>query len=138
MELLAELEKDLAELQTTIAVIKRRLGVSSHGNSEPSPTNAVGEHVGHGKPYLGMSILEASRKFLLSVREPKTPSEIADALKQGGVHSRSTDFNGIVRTTLFKRGHEAKIEKFGGGRWGLQDWRPGRSNRAAESEDEQA
>lgn len=136
VELLAELEKDLAELQTTIAVIKRRVGAGSQGNGPDVAASALPDHSGSGKPYLGMSILDASKKFLQRVREPKTPSEIADALKQGGVHSRSDDFNGIVRTTLFKRGHEAGIEKFGNGRWGLQDWRPGRT-RAAENEDDQ-
>jgi len=129
VELLAELERELTELQTTIAVLKRRVGVQGSG---PSTVNGAANHddsarVAHDKPYLGMNILEASRKYLQRIREPKAPSEIAEALKSGGVHSRSDDFNGIVRTTLFKRGHEVGIEKFGKGKWGLQDWRPGRT-----------
>lgn len=135
LELLAELEKEVADLQTTIAVIKRRLGTSAPTNGGEPLTVQMPDQGTSGKPYLGMSILDASRKFLQRVRDPKTPSEIADALKQGGVHTRSHDFNGIVRTTLFKRGHEAKIEKFGNGRWGLQEWRPGRTRAVADSED---
>jgi hypothetical protein len=126
LELLADLEKDLAELQTAISVIKKRLGQAA----PPSPT-----HVGsnddqrvQGKPFLGLSVLDASKKYLRMVKEPKAPSEIAEALHLGGVHSRSSDFNGIVRTTLFKRGHEVGIEKFGKGKWGLDEWRPGRRN----------
>jgi len=136
LELLADLEKDLAELQTTIAVIRRRLGQpathpASTGGGNPD------EPRGQGKPYLGMSVLDASKKYLRLVKEPKAPSEIAEALHLGGVHSRSSDFNGIVRTTLFKRGHEIGIEKFGKGKWGLDEWRPGRRN-SQESESEEA
>jgi hypothetical protein len=126
-ELLAELEKELADLQTTISFLKRRMGVQANGAVAATAQGRPADTDSSDKPYLGMSILEASRKFLQRVREPKAPSEIAEALKHGGVHSRSLDFNGIVRTTLFKRGHEVGIEKFGNGRWGLQEWRPGRS-----------
>ncbi len=128
VELLAELEKELAELQTTIGVLKRRIGVqgvsASVGNGSPVHDDSSRDQ---DTPYLGMNILEASRNYLQRIRQPKAPSEIAEALKSGGVHSRSDDFNGIVRTTLFKRGHEVGIEKFGKGKWGLRDWRPGRT-----------
>ncbi len=133
LELLAEMEAEFAELQTAIAVMKRRMGISSNGTQASSRAHAPADgNQGQDKPYLGMSILEASRSYLQRVKEPKTPGEIAEALRMGGVHSRSGDFNGIVRTTLFKRGSEAKIEKFGGGKWGLQDWRPGRTRTSAE------
>lgn len=140
VELLAEMEAEFAELHTAIAVMKRRMGISTDPSAKPAggrPSVAASNDLReHGKPYLGMSILEASRKYLKQVQEPKAPSEIAEALYQGGVHSRSNDFNGIVRTTLFKRGHEVGIEKFGKGKWGLQDWRPGRTRSAAEPEQE--
>lgn len=136
LELLADLEKDMAELQTTIAVIKRRLGQAATPSASTGHSGNHDEPRGQGKPYLGMSVLDASKKYLRLVKEPKAPSEIAEALHLGGVHSRSSDFNGIVRTTLFKRGHEIGIEKFGKGKWGLDEWRPGRRN-SQESETEE-
>lgn len=123
--LLAELEQELADLQTTIAVLKRRMGLIDATQEEPSSIKTFRIQRSQGKPYLGMSILDAARKHLSSVEEPMTPSDIAAALKEGGVHSRSEDFGGIVRTTLHKFGTKAGIQPFGGGKWGLADWRPG-------------
>lgn len=136
VELLAELERELVEMQTAIAFLKRRVGGGSAGTAVPGHAQTANQENGGAdeKPYLGLSVLDAARKYLQRVREPKTPTEISQALSAGGVHSRSGDFGGIVRTTLFKRGHERGIEKFGGGKWGLRDWRPGGNKGTAEND----
>lgn len=133
VELLAELEKEVADLQTTIAVLKRRMGGSANGSQVVTNFAAITapETNGHDKPYLGMSIPEAAKKYLQRVREPKSPQEISEALRRGGLHSRSSDFMGVMRTTLARKGKEFGIESFGPGKWGLSDWRPSRGKGGA-------
>lgn len=121
VDLLADLERELADLQTTITVLRRKLGVEG---PPVTPAPSVAGRGPQGEPFLGMSVLSASRKFLQQVEEPRSANDIAGALQAGGVHSRSSDFEAIVRTTLHKRGAEVGIEKFDRGMWGLIDWRP--------------
>jgi hypothetical protein len=137
IELLAELEKECSELQTTIAVLKRKLGQPANDATSWSKNGASMFAVGLGgttsdsdsdsKPYMGMNIPDAAKKYLQRVREPKSPQEIAEALRQGGLHSRSVDFMGVIRTTLVRNGRTVGIESYGGGKWGLSDWRPSRA-----------
>ncbi len=127
LQLLAELEAERAELDTAIAVIRRKLGKQPNGvtGAVPQKTLPQSGQVRKGD-FLGMTIPEATKKYLGIAMEPKTPKEIADALTLGGVHSKSADFGNIVRSTLSRRGKEFGVESFGDGRWGLSDWRPGR------------
>ena len=69
VELLAELEKEVVNLQTTIAVLRRRIGGTNNATGTPSSLSvSVPEDLTvHDKPYLGMNIPEAARKYLQRV-----------------------------------------------------------------------
>jgi len=129
---LTALDARRSELLIGISMARRELGIA-----EDASTSATGPHGANGgqpereggprRPYLGMNILEAARLYLVSVEDPRTPMDIADAIRRGGVHSRSDDFPGVVRTTLSRSGREVGIESFGNMKWGLREWRPGRA-----------
>jgi hypothetical protein len=125
------LEARRAELVSAINLLRRTLSLPEKPAPKVSDGGTGDAHKAPegppNKPYLGMNILEAARKFLTRVREPKSPAEIAEAIRAGGVHSRSGDFGGVVRTTLSRRGREVGIESFGEATWGLSEWRPGRA-----------
>jgi hypothetical protein len=128
---LESLDARRAELVPGINLLRRRIGLPEKtGSAKPEgkvtdqqPPVEMRAH----KPYLGMSILHASKQYLIRMREPKSPAEIAEAIRSGGVLSRSGDFGGVVRTTLSRRGREVGIESFGEALWGLSEWRPNRA-----------
>lgn len=137
---LATLENRRAELLVGISMARRELGLPDESPADGTPPASAPpareREDGSRKPYLGKNILEAARLYLTRAREPKSPIEIAEAIRQGGVHSRSDDFAGVVRTTLSRRGGEQGIESFGNATWGLKEWRPGRAKPEQGAEDE--
>ena len=124
---LAQLDAHRVSLVSAISMARKELGLSEDVGTGPAtlllPAPPRDREV---RPYLGMNILSAARLYLGGVREPKTPTDIAEAIRQGGVHSRSRDFAGVVRTTLSRNGDTVGIESFGNQTWGLREWRPGR------------
>ena len=130
---LASLEARRTELLVAIRMARRELGLPADSQPTPeTPTAQPEREDSPRRPYLGMNILEAARLYLTKTEDPKSPSDIAEAIRRGGVHSRSEDFAGVVRTTLSRRGHEVGIESFGSQTWGLREWRPGRSRGESE------
>jgi hypothetical protein len=138
--LLAKWESELAaidarrsELLVGISMARRELGLSDEPPARITGTRdqllppGRDREDGSHRPYLGMNILDAAKIYLTKTREPKSPLEIADAIRQGGVHSRSDDFPGVVRTTLSRKGKDVGVESFGNTLWGLKEWRPGRA-----------
>lgn len=136
---LAAIDARRAELVIGIGMLRRTLGLPEENAGGPSPSRRTASrpraHDEDQRPYLGMNILDAAKLYLLRVKEPKTPSDIAEAIKHGGVHSKSDDFPGVVRTTLSRKGKAAGIESFGGTLWGLSAWRPGRAKGSPQAEE---
>jgi hypothetical protein len=127
----AEIDQRRTEVMATVSVLRKAIGmeplkiVHPPHESPPKTHHVQADVSGSDRPYLGLNVLDAIKAYLRKVREPKTPPEIADALHRGGLHSRSSDFVGVVRTTMSRNGASAGIEAFGKGTWGLSEWRPG-------------
>ena len=70
-------------------------------------------------------IPEAAKLYLGHIRKKQTVREIADALKAGGIESRSRKFPSIVATVLGRvRKTSGDFIKFPDGTWGLAAWYP--------------
>ena len=126
--LLLDLEQKKAAIEAAIAGIKLLLGqgFSSVGGMSGLPEGAT---VQSGLPndyFFGMGIADATRKYLISVKRPKTTREIAAALQSGGLTHTSKDFSKTVSTILSQKAQQDEdIIKVGDG-WGLAVWYPGR------------
>lgn len=98
------------------------LGVGSE-SSESAPT------IQHIPPdaFFGISIVEATKKFLSMQKRPKSTLEIKDALESGGYNHTSknfyaTIFSGLSRENNKPTGSIVKVNDL----WGLADWYPNR------------
>ena len=126
--LLLDLEQKKAAIEAAIAGIKLLLGqgISSGGAVSGLPEGAA---IQSGLPNdycFGMGIADAARKYLISVKRPKTTREIAAALQSGGLTHTSKDFSKTVSTILSQKAQQDEdIIKVGDG-WGLAAWYPGR------------
>lgn len=54
------------------------------------------------------------------MKRPQTTSQIADALRKGGIHSTAKSFVTTVYTTLSRQGDMARV----GDKWTLREWHP--------------
>lgn len=131
---IAELAKTRDEQFATVAVMRRSLGMEPlKAVAQRKPIKENGFDTGNpavdpgvdDKPFLGMNVTTAVKMYLKKVREPKSPADLAEALKRGGLHSRSSDLGSVIRTTLSQGGRKVGIHSFGEGKWGLAEWRPG-------------
>lgn len=126
--LLLDLEQKKAAIEAAIAGIKMLIG---QGLSSGSPISGIpeGAAIQGSLPndyFFGMGVADSARKYLASVKRPKTTREIAAALESGGLTHTSKDFNRTVSTILSQKAQQADdIVRVGDG-WGLAVWYPGR------------
>lgn len=133
---LADLKAKRADLDAAIAGIERMIGVA------PSFANVIFGEVNtssdvQSDSFFGMSIADASKKFLGMKRKPQTTQDIADALEAGGMTHTSGNWGNTVGSVL------NRIDASGGdivrvkrGTWGLASWYPGRKRQAADKSKE--
>jgi len=134
MTLLTELEAERAELDATIALLRRRLGFVTNGDTGTSSGAAVGPTgiVGRDMPVTGrvrsdeffrLSIADAIAKYLGIMKQPQNPMAIVNGLKSGGVLTNAKNFYANVNTELKRmRGREMVVNTPSG--WGLSEWYP--------------
>ena len=72
----------------------------------------------------GRSIPEASVLYLRMVKQKQKASEIATALRRGGIETQSSDFNNQVHAALDRasKKKDAEIIKLHGAYWALREW----------------
>ncbi|HYN82936.1 MAG TPA: hypothetical protein VES88_15735 [Gemmatimonadaceae bacterium] len=132
-QLLAELEQERSELDSTIALLRRRLGMSatSEGNGGSVPFG-VSPIVGRDSPVTGrvrsdeffrLSIADAISKYLGIMKQPQNPMAIVNGLKAGGVLTNAKNFYANVNTEL-KRMRERNLIVNTPSGWGLAEWYP--------------
>lgn len=137
---LADLKAQRAKLDAGIAGIEAMLGLRGV-DADPSPsgggsTNGA-QDIGTGA-FLGLSIVDATKKYLAAVREPKRNEDIYAALKRGGlIFTSSNPINTIGSVLNRDWTNGGDIVRVSRGVWGLAEWNPRlrRKPEAASSED---
>jgi hypothetical protein len=119
---LADLMARRAKLDAAIAAIEEVLGQggSTSADIAPSPNRIT---VGVSREYRGMTIAQATLKFLRSKGEPQLTGDIARALRSGGIGSTSRNMYRTVYNTLNNRMDRHQDITKEGPKWGLAEWR---------------
>lgn len=116
---LAELIEERKKLDGLIELATERAGRGGGISGTDTPTAIRSD------TFFGMKAPEAIRRYLAMVKAPKSPAEIAEALKRGGYTTTSTDLPNTLRTALRRMEDEDVVQV--GSDWGLADWYPGRA-----------
>lgn len=91
----------------------------------PGITTGIVETAGM---FLGMSIVDASKKLLALRKRTMKNTEIALELGKGGFKFTGTDPVNVVGSVLTRRFNQVgDVVKVGRGTWGLKEWYPGRN-----------
>lgn len=130
--LLADIESRIAKLQAAAEGIRMILAQNG-GGSAPSPDG--GSHAISHSAFLGMSIPEAAKKHLGTVKQKKSTQELIDALEAGGLpKSKYTTVYNILTRRQKQVGDIVNMK----GDWGLAEWYPNyRVSKPAKEESEE-
>lgn len=135
---LADLRAKRAEIDNTIRILEQMSGlklsdvggavqwVQSNGEaSDEAPANDAGL-------FLGMSIVDASKKLLALRKRAMGNPEIARELAAGGLAMTASDPVNVVGSVLTRRFNQVgDIVKISRGTWGLKEWYPNRTFKPA-------
>ena len=127
---LNDLRAQRAEIDAAIAAIERLRG------NKPDPsrmTQAVpmGQNTARfdipQDAFFGLTILEAAKKYLSTMKRPQATQQIVEALRNGGLTSSSRTLKQTVYSVLRRdmKSSTPSVIKVGSG-WGLTEWYPGR------------
>lgn len=131
---LADLRTQKERIETTIALLEslRDSGIPATvgkvrvSAAAPTKANEGGEEIGPGA-FFGMTIHDATMKLLRTQRREMQTTEIVPELERGGIRLTSSDKPNTVGSILLRRFYNVgDIVRVGRGRWGLQEWYPGR------------
>lgn len=140
---LRDLQKQQLELQASISFIQRALGVSGPieavGAAAPSEGAApLPAHI-ESDTFFGMSMLEASKKYLAMSKKKQSIGQIADALNAGGLTHASKNFAATLSSILAREFREGgAIVRVSRGEWGLAEWYPGMRKRRSDQAGDKA
>lgn len=134
---IADLKRQRDEIDRTIAKLEamaagRPLPVTGNesapdGNAKPSDKEHKTGPAGNS-PYLGMSIVAATKALLESRRATLSPTEIVQAIEDGGLYLSGTNKANTIGSVLNRRQKkEGDIVSVKRGQWGLREWYPGRN-----------
>ena len=119
---LADLRAKRDKLDAAIAGIETMLGVRGLAGAEPG--QPAGAELGPGA-FLGMTIVDATIKYLRATRKNQRTEDILIALKQGGLAFSSGNPINTVGSVLARnwesKGDIVRVER---GVWGLGEWHP--------------
>lgn len=87
----------------------------------------------HSDSFFGMSVVEATKKYLSMKKRPAPTPEVVDALKRGGIPTGSSEnFSNTVAAGLSRSysmgGGIVRVQR---GTWGLADWYPNKPRKSA-------
>jgi hypothetical protein len=131
--ILAAMEAQRAALEVAIPTMRVLVslsgafvseGMSAPSFNQPNPLIAPGE-VPPGS-FHAMSIPKAAVLYLRMVKQKQKSSDIATALKRGGIFTQSSDFNNQVHAALDRaaKAENAEILKLHDAYWALREWFP--------------
>lgn len=129
---LADLRAKKEQIEATIALLEslRAGGVPAPGTgliprADAKPKDA-GSAIGPGA-FFGMTIHDAAIKLLRTHHREMQTTELVPELERGGIRLTSTDKTNTVGSILLRRFYNVgDLVRVGRGRWGLQEWYPGR------------
>lgn len=134
---LAQLRAKRDQLDAAIQAIEALTGEVTAGSGIVPPSlggRGIPADV-HSIPsdaFFGMSVLDATEKFLNIAKKPQSANAIAAALEKGGLIHQSGNFVATVYTTLRRaeeRGDRViHVQK----NWGLANWYPNRPRKTEE------
>ncbi len=126
---LADLRARRAELDSAIQMLEKlrdaRLGVVP---AAPTQVEAAIETEIDAGAFLGMSIVDATKKLLKARKKALTNSEILKELTAGGIVLTGADPLNVVGSVLTRRFNQVgDVVRVARGTWGLKEWYPGRN-----------
>jgi hypothetical protein len=119
---IADLEARKAQIEATITNLK---AIAAQAGLPSGPSGGGG--LGPGA-FLGMSIPEATKKYLSNARGKKSTQEVIDALTEGGLpKSKYSTVYSILRRRESQVGDIVNMD----GDWGLKEWYPNYKRKAS-------
>jgi hypothetical protein len=123
---LLDLQEKRAHLQTAVEGLDKAIEALGNLVSGASSGVPLGPPAAAGKPSLAlrsdtffrMTVLDAAKKFLSMVAQPRSISQITDALNRGGLTCKPES----VATIMSKAAKTNEVVKIGSGDWGLPEW----------------
>jgi len=112
-QLIAGMEAEMGQPDASVSIAAADLG---NGGTQPPVSVTI-----HPDSFFGLSIIEATKKFLKMARRAQHLNAIADALAQGGL-KRPTD--NVLSGILVRAAKGREVIKVGKGMWGLSEWYP--------------
>ena len=126
---LADLGARKAQIEAAIAAIE--IIVAAGGGGHSGGGGGGGNKNVGPSDYLGMSIPDAAKKRLLSVRQKQSTQDIMKALEDGGLpSSKYTTVYSILRRREKQSGDIINMQ----GDWALAEWYPNHRKRTKEEE----
>ena len=133
---LADLKSRRDQLDQAILAIEAMQGIRSEGAPvAKASSNGGGPAELRRDSFFGMTVLEASKKYLAMVKRPTAGADIAAALKEGG-YLFTASKPGDTVTAILNR-DDAKngdVVRIGKAMFGLAEWYPNRPKRKKVSE----
>ncbi len=140
-EVLADLERRKADIETAIAAIRRLHNLPA---ASPAPANppayapvaplATPNPAPEGQPrypFFGLTIPEASILHLRTLQQPQNTHEMIAALKNGGL--RDSNYQTVYQV-LRRRAREKQDIFVESGKWHLAEWHKWRRKHATRSD----
>ena len=123
---LADLRAKREQIDQTIALLSSLRAGGPAPTAAPSGTDTgIVETAGM---FLGMSIVDGSKKLLAMRKRTMGNVEIAKELQAGGLVLTSAEPANVVGSVLTRRFQQVgDVVKLGRGIWGLKEWYPGRT-----------
>jgi hypothetical protein len=105
------LEAELKTIRATIPGIEllAKRSQAPFPYLQPAPSYLTVNHL--AKPYTLMGTRQAITSYLESESVPRMPSDITKALIDGGIVSKSTDFAGMIGSTLTQMKGDGLVER---------------------------
>ena len=109
-----------ARLDAAITAIQDFVGKNGSDTDLPQQSKTI--VVAVSREYRGMTIADATIKFLKMAGKPQLTGDIARALKSGGIGSFSKNMYRTVYNTLNNRMDKHQDITKDGAKWGLSEW----------------
>lgn len=133
---LADLRAKRDQIDQTITVLTNLRAGAAHAPLTPSPVASAQSSdsgiIETAGMFLGMSIVDATKKLLAMRKQTMGNVDIARELQAGGLAFSGADPANVVGSVLTRRFmNVGDVVKIGRGIWGLKEWYPGRTFKPA-------
>ena len=129
---LGDLKRRRQELDAAIAAIERIVGQGSGGGGKEGVGRSAYTPTGQIRPdeFFGMTIPAAIKKYLEIMKRPRTATDIAKGIKDGGLISQAKNFYANVATALRRMDERGRVVQIPDTKqWGLAAWYPSKPRR---------